>query len=111
MTVTNKEYWDEVRSLAEHFSDDDPASNGWASEYGEDFDKYDAMHETIDGHQFIIYYSKAADVLRHSDNPTAYEDEIGELPKGMTYEQMACPLAYMAMMRDIQDWMHRYEEE
>ena len=95
--MTSQEYWAEVNELAAYFAD----SGAWREDYGEDIDRYDAMHETVDGHQYIIYYSEAADVLRHTDNPTAYEDELGDLPDGMTYQQMACPLAFMAMMADI----------
>ncbi len=95
--MTSQEYWAEVNQLAAYFAD----AGEWRAAYGEDTDRYDALHEAIDGHQYIIYYSEAADVLRHTDNPTAYEDELGDLPDGMTYQQMACPLAFMAMMADI----------
>ena len=112
--MTEQEYWKQVIWLAKHYK-----RNGeWASEFGvkeEDdggddaFNKrMESLSETIDGHEYTIYYTKAADVLRYTDNADAYEDCFDELPTEMTYQQMACPLASMAMYTDVCTYQERH---
>lgn len=85
----NKWYNDEIRSIAEE------ANEGVKS--GEITDLDDWLHETIDGHEFVIYTHKARLVLVATDHPDAYEDEYGD--EQHTVEQAA----YAAMMRDVRD--------
>jgi hypothetical protein len=79
------EYHAEIRSLAE--------------EYGKQPEdtREDWLHETIDGHEWIIYTWQARCVLVATDNPDAYEGEMGEKPG--TVEQAA----YMAMCVDVRE--------
>ena len=105
MIISNEQYWEEIRHLVKYFSDDDPKGDGWASDYGEDTDKQDAMHEVLDGHEFVIYNAKALAVLQHSRNHNAYQEQIGELPKADDFLSMCPPMAYMAMRQDVSDMM------
>ena len=72
------------------------------SEEGEaDQDPEDWLHETIDGHEWVIITWKARLVLVCSDNPDAYEDDMGEKP---TSPEVA---AYAAMQRDVREAAER----
>ena len=70
---------------------------------------YDSLlHETIDGHKWIIYYSYNQDVIANSSNPEAWEDiysqaDIGKVlsDKGLT--GLYQTLAYFAMFQDVAD--------
>ena len=98
--MTYQDYWTEVRELADYFSE----GGRWTEDYGQDTDINDAMHETIDGHAYIIYYTEAHDVLKFSPNDNAYYEEMGENPAG-GYNEMAPPMAYFAMLADIRDYI------
>jgi hypothetical protein len=101
--MTQQEYWNEIRSLAEWLSDNRPAElggEGVVADYGEDADRYDAIHETLDGHEFVIYTRKARQVVAHSDNPDHMMDEFGSDCFGGMFDERR---AYWAMMQDIID--------
>ena len=101
--MTQREYWDEIRGLAEWLSDNRPAElggEGVVADYGEDTDRYDAIHETLDGHEFVIYTHKARQVVTHSDNPDHMMDEFGADAGGDMFDERR---AYWAMLQDIID--------
>jgi len=101
--MTQQEYWNEIRSLAEWLSDNRPTElggGGVTADYGEDADRYDAMHETLDGHEFVIYTHKARQVIVHSDNPDHMIDEMGADAGGDMFDERR---AYWAMQQDIID--------
>ena len=101
--MTQQEYWDEIRSLAEWLSDNRPTElggEGVTADYGEDADRYDAMHKTLDGHEFVIYTYKARQVAFHSDNPDHMMDELGADAGGDMFDERR---AYWAMQQDIID--------
>ena len=65
------------------------------------------LHETIDGHQWVIYTSYNLDVLRHSDNEDAYIDNFGgedaaHLLKDRGISGLHAVMAYCAMEQDVQ---------
>lgn len=64
----------------------------------ENRDVSDVLHETIDGHQWVIYTAYHFDVLKHSPNDGAYFDEIGELT--LTSLDLA-PIVYAALAADV----------
>jgi hypothetical protein len=104
--VTRKEYLDEIRGIAA-----DAIEEGW-TQAGEDADEpnEEAMQEyvqqTVDGHQWIIYYGYPEDVLRFTDNKDAYIEEFGSIEATDTNDALA-KMAYMAMMRDITDYIYQ----
>lgn len=59
----------------------------------------DVLHETIDGHEFIIYTFKAQLVIALSSHADAYEDEMGE--RASTDEARA----YWAMRTDVAEYL------
>ena len=68
----------------------------------------DRIHETVDGHRWIIYYMYNLQTIRCSRNPDAYEDfysseDLGELLKDKGLEGFHCVLAYCAMVQDLSE--------
>ena len=101
--ITYHEYWQQVDQIAQMLADPDAL----AEEYGEDADPSEVLWEITDGHEFVIYYNKAAAVMQHSDNQDAYWEEMGETPAADSWWSLLPPLAMMAMQADIQDRMQR----
>lgn len=98
---TYREYWTEIESYAEYFSDIDPDGEGYVADGYEAEDLFGAMNEILDGHQFVIYNNKALRVLDHSENDHAYYEQMGSLPDGETIREIAPPIAMIAMQQDI----------
>lgn len=89
--MTASEYWEEIEALAKSIPRE-------ARERGDD--PSDVLHETIDGHQFVIYTAEAREVLAHSPNDSAIFDEMGEQTVsdwGTIFSQAA----YFAMCADV----------
>ena len=87
MSLLRSWYWDEIRSLAQEALKEHP---------DDDEKREDWLHETIDGHEYVIYTAKAQAVLCISESHDAMKDETGETG---TDEQRA----YFAMMADVRD--------
>ena len=101
--MNSNEYHEEIARLAEWISDNRPAElggKGIASEYGEDYDAGDALHETLDGHGWVIYTYQARQVIAHSDNPDFMMDEFGTDAGGDMFDARR---AYWAMYADIME--------
>ena len=88
------EYEREIHSLAKHIAEE-------AAEY--DRDVSDVLHETIDGHKWVIYTAYNFDVLKWSENDNYAEHEFGpgavRDERGMRWDSMA----YWAMHADVQN--------
>lgn len=98
-------YYSVIRSLADNAieecnkehdaSDDENTRREWLSDW---------LHETIDGHRFVIYTFQAKCALLASDNEDAMEDELGE---SGTPEQRC----YFAMRTDVQELLEARSDE
>ena len=96
--ITSKAYWDEIKSAASYIAD----------EYNESDDWYDAIHEYVDSHQWIIYTAYHADLVRNTDHPDAYLDmmsneDIGNVVRDNGLEHAIMIQAFYAMQQDIID--------
>jgi hypothetical protein len=74
------------------------------------------LHQTIDGHQWVIYYSYNHDVLRHSRNSEEYEsvyddDGLGALVREKGVNSLHMMMAYFAMYADVQQALDDAFEE
>lgn len=90
MQVSSQEYWSEVRELAVETLTL-PAD-----------EQMDWLHETIDGHEFVIYTAKALCVLMHTNN----DDEVfesGDLADCKNSTAVYSRMAYFAMVADVLD--------
>ena len=66
------------------------------------------LHETIDGHQWVIYNAYNSDVMRHSDNPDYYPDNFGNddashVLKERGLDGLHNVIAFWCMYADVQD--------
>jgi hypothetical protein len=64
----------------------------------------DWLHETIDGHEWVIYTFKAQCVLVATDHPDAYEEQYGDKPETME------AAAYGAIIYDIRKMADAFYE-
>ena len=90
------EYWKEVANLAHYFDRD------WVHDYPE-MDRFDALHELLNYHEYIIYYAKAMKVIQHTENLDAFQEQMGSLPEADHFGQACIQVAFMAFMQDITD--------
>lgn len=90
-------YWEEVRSVAEEARDEVKSGRLADAEALQEW-----LHETIDGHQFVIYIQQAQMVLLASDNQDAYAEDFGD-DEGATKDGSInwSLLAFCAMERDV----------
>lgn len=116
MNMTEQTYWQEVQQLAASivaesatYTDCNTLEN-----FDEDtirdhiFDS--ALHETIDGHQWIIYHAYNLDVLQYSDNSEYMVDELGNDYAGQVLRDcglsgLHTALAYWALYADVMDYI------
>lgn len=106
--MNNQEYWAEVSSLANSITCEAMSDNDDDREAAEK-DIFDSrLHETIDGHQWVIYYSYNLDVIKHSDNEDYYVDNFGSeslehsLKEG-GLDTLHCHIAFWALYADVAD--------
>ena len=114
--MTQREYWDEVESLAksiteetfDYLDDEDKADvreNGFDANDNAREALHERLWETIDGHQWIIYTSYNFDVLRFSDNEEyaivnfGAESVLTEDKDGIKW----AALAFGALYADVQE--------
>jgi hypothetical protein len=97
--ITQKEYWKEVTSLAKQIAEE--ARGGG--------DRHDILHETIDGHEWIIYTWAYPYVLIHSRNEDALFEQLG----GQTtdsYSDIMQRMAFWALKEDVGNELAGIEE-
>jgi hypothetical protein len=106
--LTYNEYWKEINEIAytlvEESMDDCDNDKGCAEEQINDY----RLHETIDGHQWVIYYGYNLDVIKQSDNEDYYNDNFGAESLATSLEQggldmLHCHIAFWCMYADVQD--------
>jgi len=77
------------------------------------------LHETIDGHQWVIYNSYNASVMQYSDNEDYYIDNFGTEDAGIVLKEHGLNglhnvIAYWCMYADVQEQLEiafdRFEE-
>lgn len=96
-SFARQEYYDDVKSTAESILDeykDNLDADELPDRDAENFNEM--LHENVDGSSWIIYDSKAADVLKYSDNDNAFDREHGG--EGTTNVR-----AFYAMEADVRD--------
>ena len=94
-----KEYTKEVEALADE-----------AVRITKEYEQciHDTLHELIDGHQWVIYYSANDEVLRHTDNPDAWQErytqeDLGRVVADSGLEGAKQVMAYWSLERDVMD--------
>ena len=107
--MTRQDYWQEVRSLAGSIREDAIERH----EAGVDWDDAisEALHETIDGHQWVIYTAYNFDVLRFSDNSGYSVENFGVETVVSNGDINWAVLAYGALYADVSERMDWEEPE
>ncbi len=105
--ITCNEYWVEVQNIADNLVSEAMADNDNDRDKAEE-DIFDSrLHETIDGHQWVIYDSYNLDVIKHSDNPNYYADNFGAKSLSTSLENgldtLHCHIAFWALYADVSD--------
>ena len=98
--MTFYEYKTEVQDLARQIRDE-------AREDDRDVD--DVLHETVDGHAWVIYTYRAVEVMQHASNPDAYQDLGIDASGG--WSQFVSQAAYCALAEDVRDALADLEDE
>lgn len=105
------DYWTEVTSIVEQVKADTLEQGfTWDGDAEDYADRY--LSETVDGHEYCIYYSKALEVLQHTDNQDALLDTLGEESAVQALRDgglggLHCVMAVWAMIADCtrhSDW-------
>lgn len=89
MSITYREYWQEVRDVAASLTDGEA-------------DVYDVLNETIAGHGWVNHTWALPWVLKHSKSEDAVFDAYGSLEVSSYHEAMS-KMAFAAMRRDVQN--------
>lgn len=88
-----REYWSEIESIAQSVTAE-------AAEH--DRDIYEVLHETLDGHEFVIYTRKAQEVIALSPNDDAFRDSgLGPIDSSDSNPMFWSQVAYCAMEQDV----------
>lgn len=110
--ITAQQYWAEVSAIAANLVSE--AADYTDCNTADTFDRDtildhindSALHETIDGHQWVIYYAYNLDIYEHSDNSDSAIDEFGsdwagELLKQSGLSGLHQGIAFWAFHRDV----------
>lgn len=104
-------YWTEIASIVEQVKADTLEQGfTWDGDAEEYADRH--LSETVDGHEYCIYYNKALEVLQHTDNQGAMLDILGEESAVQSLRNgglggLHCAMAVWAMIADCtshSDW-------
>ena len=112
--LTEREYNDEIRSICTSAYEEYEAAHEEKSKPADPSEwVYEWLHETIDGHQYVIYTYLNTQVLTHSSNENAYWDQFDETPQASCYSQLMATLAFCAMQADVMALidMSKFESE
>ena len=107
-TLTNQEYWTEVKDLAKYLVKDALEQCDNDREQAEELLNDSLLHETIDGHQWVIYNAYNLPVIEHSDNEDYYSDNFGAEALQSSLEQgglttLHCHIAFWCLYADVQE--------
>lgn len=106
--ITRSQYWNEIQSLAVSIAEDAMAQCDNNRDDAEELINDSLLHETIDGHQWIIYNSYNLDVYQYSDNSDYYIDNFGGddaayVLKEKGLDGLHQALAFWSLYADVQN--------
>lgn len=101
MSMTNNEYFENVKSMARDIFDEAVAEG--LTEKDEIYDYFqETLPERADSHSFI-YNRHHLEVLQHTENKDAFFDVIGYRMEADNTDEVFHQLAYWAFYQDIVD--------
>ena len=93
MTNTEQDYWKSVKDIATETREEYPNPD--------DDERSEYIWETVDGSEWIIYYSNNETVLSATNNHDAIDDVGLEATTDWKQSRMTC--AFYAMVQDVND--------
>lgn len=108
MTINANEYWKEIAALADQIATEAMQDVENDREAAEDAINDHILHETIDGHQWVIYNNYNMDVMNHSENMDYYIDNFGAEDAGCVLKERGIyglhnVIAFWCMYADVQE--------
>lgn len=106
--ITYRDYWEQINAIAEELATTAIEANEGDKDAALDQINDYMLHETIDGHQWVIYNSYNADVMRHSENEDYYIDNFGGDDAAYVLKERGLSglhnvIAFWCMYADVQD--------
>ena len=106
--ITSSQYWNEIQSLAVSIAEDAMAQCDNNREDAEELINDSLLHETIDGHQWIIYNAYNLDVYQYSANSDYYINNFGGddaacVLKEKGLDGLHQALAFWSLYADVQE--------
>ncbi len=103
--MNNTEYWKEVNDTAEYIISESTEYFDGDYDSPEEYINDSLLHETIDGHEYIIYTANHLPILQISSNSDYMADNIGGLEESLKQglDTLHCHLAFWAFYADVQD--------
>jgi len=116
MNISHSEYWKEVSNLAESMLGEALQDNGNDLEVAKEEIQDYRLHETIDGHMWIIYTTYHTDIAEHSHNEDYYKyiycsESLGEMVYNGGVEALQMTIAFFAFQADVQYKLQKLFEE
>ena len=104
----DNEYWTEIKGIAADLVTEAMEQAENDKDKAEELINDSLLHETIDGHQWVIYYGYNLDVIKYSDNEGYYNDNFGAESLAASLEQggldmLHCHIAFWCMYADVQE--------
>ncbi len=104
--ITRDEYWNEIRSIAQEMAEEFAGGeHGTGEQAREAFSE--RLHETIDGHQWVIYTYQSQCIVPHSDSDGYSAENFGAEsvvgPDGVNW----AALAFGCLYGDVETQFHR----
>ena len=104
----DNEYWTEIKGIAADLVTEAMEQAENDKDKAEELINDSLLHETIDGHHWVIYYGYNLDVIKYSDNEDYYNDNFGAESLAASLEQggldmLHCHIAFWCMYADVQD--------
>ena len=114
--MNSAEYREEIEGIAANIAceavqtarnDDQYLEQDEVKEAAEELINDSMLHETIDGHEWIIYNGYNLDVIKHRDNDDYMADNFGgdalaeSLKSGLS--TLHCNIAFWCMYADVQE--------
>ena len=106
--ITSSQYWNEIQSLAVSIAEDAMAHCDNNRDEAEELINDSLLHETIDGHQWIIYSAYNLDVYQYSGNSDYYIDNFGGDDAAFVLKERGLDglhqaLAFWSLYADVQE--------
>lgn len=106
--ITNAQYWIEVESVAANIACEAMQTAKNDRDEAEDIINDSLLHETIDGHEWIIYTAYHLPILQISDNTDYYidnfgSDDAGYVLKNKGLDGLHQTIAFFAFYADVND--------